>query len=116
MEHIFQVVMEGSALIIDAIASAIMIWGFFVAVYAFARASFGSAAADRIMRLQMVRCELGVKLVFALELLIISDLLHTVISHSLEDLWFLAALVAIRTVVAFFLNREIMEVKAEFDK
>ncbi len=61
----------------------------------------------------MVRCDLGIKLVFALELLIISDLLHTVVSRTVEDLTFLGALVGIRTLVAFFLNREIQEVSAE---
>ena len=85
-------------------------------VYAFAQASFSGSAADRIMRLQVARCALGIKLVFALELLIISDLLHTVVSHSLDDLWFLAALVVIRTVISFFLNREIQEVEAEIQR
>ena len=61
----------------------------------------------------MVRCDLGVKLVFALELLIILDLLHTVVSRSLDDLLTVGALVLIRTIIAFFLNREIQEVGAE---
>ena len=109
-------ILEGAALIIDATASAIMVWAFFVAVYAFIRASFGGGATDRIMQLQIARCDLGIKLVFALELLIISDLLHTVVSHDLDDLWFLATLVVIRTVVSFFLNREIQEVEAEIKR
>ena len=112
MMHLFHTVMEAAALIIDATASAVMVWGFLVAMYAFVKAS-SIEATDRIMRLQLVRCDLGIKLVFALELLIISDLLHTVVSRSLEDLWFLAALVLIRTTVGFFLNREIQEVGAE---
>ena len=116
MIHLFHTVLEGAALIIDAAASVIMVWSFAVAIYAFAQASFTGSAADRIMRLQVARCALGVKLVFALELLIISDLLHTVVSHSLDDLWFLAALVVIRTVISYFLNREIQEVEAELQR
>jgi uncharacterized membrane protein len=114
--HLFHTVMEAAALIIDVAASLIMVWAFLVAVYAFVQASFGGAAAERIMRLQVARCDLGVKLVFALELLIISDLLHTVVSHTLDDLWFLAALVIIRTVISYFLNREIQEVEAEIQR
>jgi len=113
MMHLFHTVMEGLALIIDATASAIMVWAFLVAVYAFLKSSLASVATERIMRLQVARCDLGVKLVFALELLIISDLLHTVVSHTLDDLLFLAALVLIRTIISFFLNREIQEVGAE---
>jgi uncharacterized membrane protein len=114
--HLLHTILEGAALLIDASASFIMVWSFAVAIYAFAQASFTGSAADRIMRLQVARCALGVKLVFALELLIISDLLHTVVSHSLDDLWFLAALVVIRTVISFFLNREIQEVEAEIQR
>ena len=88
MMHSFHTVMEGLALIIDATASAIMVWAFLVAVYAFLKSSLASVATERIMRLQVARCDLGVKLVFALELLIISDLLHTVVSHTLDDLLF----------------------------
>ena len=116
MMHLFHTVMEAAALIIDATASAVMVWGFLVAIYAFVKASSVGEVTDRIMRLQLVRCDLGIKLVFALELLIISDLLHTVVSRSLEDLWFLAALVLIRTTVGFFLNREIQEVGAEMQR
>ena len=116
MMHLFHTVMEGAALLIDASASAVMVWGFLAAMYAFVKASIGGVTKDRIMRMQVVRCDLGVKLVFALELLIISDLLHTVVSRSLEDLWFLAALVVIRTTIGFFLNREIQEVGAEIER
>ena len=116
MMHLFHTVMEGAALVIDATASAIMVWGFAMAVLAFVKSSFSGVAHERIMRLQMARCELGVKLVFGLELLIISDLLHTVISRTMEDLWFLAALVFIRTIIAYFLNQEIQEVGSELAK
>jgi uncharacterized membrane protein len=51
-----------------------------------------------------------VKLVFALELLIISDLLHSLVSRSLDDMAIVGALVLIRTVISYFLNKEILEV------
>ena len=43
-----------------------------------------------------------------------SSALH--LGAMLDDLLFLAALVIIRTIVAFFLNREIQEIEAEIDK
>ena len=52
------------------------------------------------------------ELVFALELLIISDLLVTIISRSLDDMIIVGALVLIRTVIAYFLNKEIEVVSA----
>ena len=50
---------------------------------------------------------LGNYLLFGLELLIAADVIHTVISRTNEDLIFLAALVVIRTVISYFLSREL---------
>ena len=115
MIHTMHSIVEWASLAIDMVASMIMVWAFLVSVYAFVKASL-SEPTVQIQRLQMARCGLGVKLVFALELLIISDLLHTVVSRTMDDLLFLAALVVIRTVVAYFLNREIQEIGMEIDK
>ncbi len=117
MIHTIHSIVEWLALAVDVVASAIMVWAFLVSVYGFLKASFGGGVpAERIRRLQVVRCGLGMKLVFALELLIISDLLQTVVSRTMESLLFLAALVLIRTIVAYFLNREIQEIEAEIAK
>ena len=117
MIHAIHSIVEWLALAVDVVASVIMVWAFLVSVYGFLTASFGGGVpAERIRRLQVVRCGLGMKLVFALELLIISDLLQTVVSRTMESLLFLAALVLIRTIVAYFLNREIQEIEAEIAK
>jgi uncharacterized membrane protein len=116
MMHMIHEVIEWIALVIDVTASAIMVWAFLASFIGFLMASFGGTPSERIRRLQVVRCGLGTKLVFALELLIISDLLHTVVSRTIDDLMFLAALVLIRTIVAYFLNREIQEVEAGIDE
>ncbi len=63
--------------------------------------------------LQVVRCGLGVKLVFALELMIISDLFHTIISRSVDDLILVGGLVVIHTAISYFLNKEIQEVSSD---
>jgi uncharacterized membrane protein len=68
------------------------------------------------MQLQIVRCDLGVQLVFALELLIISDLLVTIVSRSMDDMIIVGALVLIRTVIGYFLNKEIEEVSTAINR
>ncbi len=60
-----------------------------------------------------MHCGLGVKLVFALELMIISDLCHTIISRFVDDLILVGGLVVIRTAISFFLNKEIQEVSSD---
>ena len=112
--HTIHLIIEWLAVTIDLVASLIMVWGFVTSVYALVRGSISSGDAhSRIRNMQAARCGLGVKLVFALELMIISDLLHTVISQSVDDLLLVGGLVVIRTAVAYFLNKEIEEVGAQ---
>lgn len=61
------------------------------------------------------RIELGGYILSALELLIVSDLIHTALSLALQDLLFLALLVAIRSAISFFLDREIGKLKEEIE-
>jgi uncharacterized membrane protein len=103
---------EWIAQAVDITGAFIMIWGFLMAVYGFIHALLRKGEAERFRCLQKVRCNLGIKLVFALELMIISDLLQSIVSRSMEDLLMVGALVVIRTVISFFLNKEIEEIHA----
>ena len=115
--HEIHLIVEWIAVAIDLTASLIMVVAFIIAVVGLVRGGFSAGNAHgRIRNLQVVRCELGVKLVFALEMLIIADLLHTVISRSVDDLILVGGLVVIRTVIAYFLNKEIEEVGAQLAK
>ncbi len=111
--HLLQNIFEWLELIIDVSAAFIMVLAFVVAVFSYFRITFRKNRGNYVMQMQLVRCELGVKLVFALELLIISDLLHTTVSRSMDDMAIVGALVVIRTVISYFLNKEISEVSAE---
>jgi uncharacterized membrane protein len=111
--HLLHSIFEWLELIIDVSAAIIMVLAFVVAVFSYFRITFRKNRGNYVMQMQLVRCELGVKLVFALELLIISDLLHTTVSRSMDDMAIVGALVVIRTVIAYFLNKEISEVSAE---
>ena len=56
---------------------------------------------------EMLRHHLGSYLLLGLELLIAADVIHTIIKPTLEDVTVLGAIVVIRTILNFFLNREI---------
>ena len=112
--HQLHMVMEWLATAIDVAGALIMIWAFVAAVVGVARSYFTAGdARSRIHALQVARCGLGMKLVFALELMIVSDLLHTIVSRSTDDLIFLGGLVVIRTTISYFLNQEIKDIEAE---
>jgi uncharacterized membrane protein len=112
--HVVHTIMEWLAVVIDLTGSLVMVWAFIASVVSVVGSAFRrSNVRNRFHDLQVARCELGTKLVFALELMIVSDLLQTIISRSIDDLIFLGGLVVIRTTIAYFLNKEIQEVHAE---
>ncbi|MEM9909875.1 MAG: DUF1622 domain-containing protein [Pseudomonadota bacterium] len=64
----------------------------------------GEALTAIIVKL---RLNLGQLILLALELLIISDILHSIAHRSLQDLGVLAAIVFIRILLVFFLDQEL---------
>ena len=95
---------------IDLASIAIMLVGSFRFIVGFARAESSRDRPNRIEGIDWHRMELGRYILSALELLIVSDIIHTALSLALADLLFLGILVLIRSMISFFLNREIREI------
>ena len=57
----------------------------------------------------VLRHELGSYLLLGLELLIAADVLDTIVHPTLLEIGILGGIVAIRTVIGFFLGREIAD-------
>ena len=62
-----------------------------------------------------LRREFGSYLLLALEFLIAADIVGTISHPTLEEVAILGSIVAIRTVISFFLNRE-MQIAQEYEK
>ena len=60
-----------------------------------------------------LRCRLGQSMVTALEFLVAADILRTAISPQWGDILFLAALIGLRTLLNYFLERELEALDAE---
>jgi len=114
--HLLHSIFEWLEIIIDVSAAAVMVLAFAGAMFSYIQIAVRAERTERIMKMQIVRCDLGVKLVFALELLIISDLLHTIVSRSMDDMIIVGALVLIRTVIGYFLNKEIEDIRVEVSR
>ena len=88
-----------------------------------ARFTLGFIAAEahrdrlaRVRRLNRERVELGRYILAGLELFIVSDIIHTALSLELSDLIFLGVLVLIRSVISYFLDREMEAITAELER
>jgi uncharacterized membrane protein len=105
--------LEWVAVAIDLLAIALMLIGAARFVLGVARAEISRDDVRRVRGINHERQELGRYILAGLELLIVSDIIHTALSLRLEDLVFLGLLVIIRSAISFFLDREIREIRAE---
>lgn len=67
----------------------------------------------RDSRANLARIVLARYILMALEVFIVADLLMTLLSASLQSLLFLALLVLVRSVISYFLEHELREIRAE---
>lgn len=105
--------LEWIAVGIDLLAIALMLIGAVRFVLGVVKAEFNKQAARRVDGINHERQELGRYILAGLELLIVSDIIHTALSLKLYDLLFLGLLVIIRSAISFFLDREIREIREE---
>lgn len=105
--------LEWASTAIDLVSIAIMLIGALRFTLGFAAAEFRRDAKERVEGIDLHRMELGRYILAALELLIVSDIIHTALSLELSDLLFLGLLVLIRSVISFFLDREMRDIREE---
>lgn len=101
-------------LIINLGGIIIILWGFFVAAIAFIRLKLHSHTTNYFLKkANTIRTILGTYILFGLELMIAADIIHTFIKPTQEDLIVLATIVAIRTIISYFLDREVEEARCD---
>ncbi len=92
----------------------IVFWGFVVAAIAFIRMKLHRHNVVFFLgKAGEIRAVLGTYILFGLEFMIAGDIIHTFIKPSQDDLIVLATIVAIRTVISYFLGREVDEARRD---
>lgn len=112
LAHLLEWVISG----IDLASIGIMLIGSVRFIIGFAKAEVSGDPVERVRRIDRGRMELGRYILSALELLIVSDIIHTALSLALSDLLVLGLLVLIRSLISFFLDREIREIREEMGR
>lgn len=102
-------VLEYVSLVIGVIGGAVIAWGVVVALVKLVRGEGERLRQKKlgVLALGHVRWDLGFHLLLGLEFLVAADVIRTIVHPSLEELAILGSLVAIRTVISHFLNKEI---------
>ena len=107
--HLFEWLATG----IDVAGCVILLIGAARFVWGVARAELSRDRERRVRGMNAERVELGRYILAGLELLIVSDIVHTALSLAMADLVFLGLLVIIRSLISFFLDRELEQLKSE---
>ena len=69
--------------------------------------------AECVGRIRDMRLVLGSYILLALEFMIISDVIHSALSRTLDDFIILGALVLVRSAISFFLSLDLKDARAE---
>jgi len=91
---------------IGFIGLVIILWGVLQGVIEFLRAQVVSFRQKKPVSLEAIRYDLGRYILLGLEFFIAADIVHTIVQPTLEEVAVLAAIVIVRTIISFFLNRE----------
>lgn len=96
------------ARVVAYIGAAIIVWGALLGVVGFIRAEFARLRGQPdTTPCDTVRVRFGSYLLLGLEFLIAADIIGTVVKPTLTDVAILGGIVVIRTVISYFLNRDI---------
>lgn len=94
--------------ILDLLSVLVIIYGVIMQFINFIISEF--TAKDRsvaVEKVTMLKNFLGTYILFALEILIGADIIESILDPSIDHILSLAALVIIRTIISYFLNKEI---------
>jgi len=111
MEHI-KGVLHVIVDIIDLIGVVVLIFGFVKIFLKYLKTEFKNIAHTPIKTLQKIRCEMGIYILLGLDFLIVSDIIKTILDLEIEEIIKLSALIVLRTIISYFLGKEIAEIES----
>lgn len=98
---------------IGSIGVAVIVWGLILTIYRLFRLEFNRFKQKTIYReRESIRHQFASYLLLALEFLIAADIIATVIHPTFEEIAILASIVIIRTLISYFLEKEISNFEA----
>lgn len=103
--------LDWASALIELAAIALLIVGAVRFILGVATAEIVRTGTERVRTTNRERIELGRYILAGLELFIVADIIRTALSLAFSDLLFLGLLVVIRSIISFFLDRELKELR-----
>ena len=102
----FHDVVNNISFVLNIIGAMIILFGVLIAILDFVKKEI-FAGENRIKMNEAIRIRLGSYLVLGLELFIAGDIVKTIITPTWESLGMLGAIVVIRTILSYFLTKDL---------
>lgn len=115
IEHFVEGLLEVASFWIEVVGAILLLIG----AVRFLMTAIGTAIRKRehlTKALQAARLRLGVYILAGLEFLIVADVLFTIANRNLDSLINLAIIATVRTVISYFLGKELEELRASDDR
>lgn len=104
----FKHILEGAIWFIDFVSILVLLWGVFLTLKGFIKAEIKAKnRLEAIEKITVVKNCLGTYILLSLEILICADIIESILNPTFQDIIILASIVVIRTVISYFLNKEI---------
>jgi len=101
-------------IVIAVMGIAVIVWGAVVTFFRMLVVEYVAIAhRERCKGRESLRVQFGCRILLGLEFLIAADIIRTVMEPTLTEIAILASIVAIRTIISFFLDREIARAPAD---
>ena len=103
------IIINNISFLLNIIGAVIIIWGVVISLFEFLKKEFDHKS--KAMQLnEAIRIRLGSYLDLALEFFIAGDIVKTIITPTWESLGILGAIVVIRTVLSYFLTKDLKKI------
>lgn len=106
---LFHSIVNVVSLSLNVLGALITVWGVLISSVEFLRKEL-NRQEECLKCNEVIRIKLGSYLVLALEFFIASDIIKTIITPTWQGLGILGAIVIIRTILSYFLTKDIKEI------
>lgn len=101
-------------IILDLLCVFVLLWGIVVAIKDFFLSERKRPSRkNAVKEITSIRSFLGSYILLSLEILIAADIIDSIVNPSLQDLVILGFIVIIRTILSYFLHKEIEDTQRE---
>ncbi len=100
-------ILEILIIVLQGLSITIIVWGVFLCLINFIKLEISTNNRSNIVKkITSTKNYLGSYILLGLEILISADIIDSILNPTMHDILRLAAIVIIRTVISYFLNKE----------